>query len=327
LAVRAFARRAFFYLITAWTAITLNFVLPRIMPGDPVSAMLRKFHGQLGPDAVFALRQLFGQDNRSLWQQYVSYWAKLFHGDLGTSITNYPSSVFSVIGQSAPWTLALIGVCTVLSFVLGTALGIFVGWRRGTWVDSLVPVTSFISSIPYFWFALVAVYFLGLEFGWFPLSGGYDLGLDVGPTGSFIGSALYHAVLPALTIIVSSIGGWLLGMRNMMVTTLSEDYVLLAEAKGLSRRRIIYTYAARNAMLPSLASFAMSLGFVIGGSIVTEIVFSYPGLGYVLYQAVSGQDYPLMQGIFLVIILTVLIANLIVDFIYVLLDPRTRQEA
>ncbi|HEY2698239.1 MAG TPA: ABC transporter permease [Pseudonocardiaceae bacterium] len=327
--MRAFARRAFFYLIAAWAAITLNFILPRIMPGDPVTAMLNKMRGglALSPNAVFALRKLFGQNDGNLWHQYVEYWGKLFHGDLGVSVTDYPNSVWSVIIQGAPWTLVLIGLSTVLSFLLGTALGVFVGWKRGTWLDAFVPVTNFISAIPYFWFALIAVYVLATQLHWFPINQAYGLGMQPGFTGSFIGSALYHGVLPALTIVVSSIGGWLLGMRNMMVTTLSEDYVLLAEAKGLAKRRIIFSYAARNAMLPSLAGFAMSLGFVIGGSIVTEVVFSYPGLGYTLFSAVQNQDYPLMQGCFLFLIVTVLLANLAVDFLYVLLDPRTRQEA
>jgi peptide/nickel transport system permease protein len=327
--VRAFARRAVFYLIAAWAAITLNFILPRIMPGDPVTAMLNRLRGSLtlSPDAVFALRKLFGQDDGNIWHQYIDYWSKLFHGNLGVSVTDYPASVWSVISQSAPWTLVLIGMCTIISFVLGTGLGVFVGWKRGTWLDSFVPITSFISAIPYFWFALIAVYVLGLQLRWFPLNNGYQIGAEIGFNGPFIASALSHAILPAFTIVVSSIGGWLLGMRNMMVTTLSEDYVLLAEAKGLRKRRIVFSYAARNAMLPSLAGFAMSLGFVIGGAIVTEVVFSYPGLGYLLFQAVSNDDYPLMQGCFLFIILTVLIANLIVDFLYVLLDPRTRQEA
>jgi peptide/nickel transport system permease protein len=325
--MRGFARRALFYVVTAWAAVTLNFLLPRLIPGDPVSRMLERFHGTLGPDAVFALRALFGQTKQNVFGQYIDYWGRLFHGDLGVSFTSYPTPVLTILAQGLPWTLGLIGVCTVLSFLLGTALGAVAGWRRGSWVDSLIPLTTFLTSIPYFWFALIVVYVFALQLHWFPLSGGYRPGLTPGLSADFITSVVKHAALPALAIVVSSIGYWLLGMRNMMVTTLAEDYVMLARAKGLSRRRIMTTYAARNALLPSLAGFALSLGFIVAGSIITEVVFNYPGIGYALFQAVQGQDYPLMQGIFFVITMAVLTANLLADFVYVLLDPRTRVEA
>jgi peptide/nickel transport system permease protein len=325
--MKAFLRRAVFYLITAWAAITLNFLLPRLIPGDPVTRMLDRFHGQLGPNAVFALRKLFGQTSDNIWDQYVEYWGRLLHGDFGVSFTSYPTPVTTIIGQGLPWTLGLIGVCTVLSFVIGTGLGAFVGWKRGTWVDGFIPVTTFLTSIPYFWFGLIVVYVFAIILHWFPLSGGYTPGLTPGFNADFLGSVVVHALLPALAIIVSSIGYWLLGMRNMMITTLSEDYVLLARAKGLSARRILSVYAGRNALLPSIAGFALSLGFIVGGSIITEVVFNYPGIGYALFQAVQGQDYPLMQGIFFIITIAVLAANLVADLLYVILDPRTRQGA
>ncbi|MDX6330082.1 MAG: peptide/nickel transport system permease protein, partial [Streptomycetaceae bacterium] len=223
------------------------------------------------------------------------------------------------------WTLILITVCTILGFVIGTALGILAGWKRGTWLDSLVPVTTFLASIPYFWFAIIIVLIFAINLNWFPLSGGYALTETIGFNSGFISSAVYYAILPATTIVVASVGGWLISMRNMMVTTLSEDYVRLAEAKGLSKRRIMYNYAARNAMLPSLSGFAMSLGFVIGGSIVTEVVFNYPGIGSVLFKAAQAADYPLMSAIFLLITILVLVANLLADIAYVFLDPRTRE--
>ncbi|MFS0894562.1 ABC transporter permease [Microbacterium sp. 179-I 3D3 NHS] len=325
--MRVLLRRGLFYLITAFAAITINFFLPRMMPGDPIERMLTRFQGKLSPEAVYALRELFGQGDTNLWNQYWQYWGDIFTGDLGVSISAYPSPVSTMILQGLPWTLSLIGICTVLSFIIGVGLGMLVGWRRGSWLDGLVPATTFISSIPYFWFGLIMVYVFAVLLRWFPLSGGYQPGLTPGFSLEFIGSVISYGMLPAITIIVSSIGGWLLGMRNMMVTTLSEDYVLLAQAKGLRTGRVMSTYAGRNAVLPSLASFAMSLGFLVGGSIVTEVVFNYPGLGYTLFQAVQQQDYPLMQGIFLVITITVLVANLVADFAYVMLDPRTRQEA
>ncbi|MCU1527114.1 MAG: transporter permease [Frondihabitans sp.] len=319
------ARRTFFYLLTAWAAISLNFLIPRIMPGNPAANLIEKFHGKLSPSAVKALRVLFGQGNESLWQQYLQYWHNVFTGNFGISYAYYPSTVSSVLGSSIAWTLVLISVCTVLGFVIGTGLGMLVGWKRGSWLDSLVPITTFLSSIPYFWFAIIIVLIFSITLKWFPLSGGYSVDDTIGLNGAFISSAIYYAVLPALTIVVASIGGWLISMRNMMVTTLSEDYVRLAEAKGLSKGRVMFTYAARNAILPSFSGFAMSLGFVVGGSIVTEIVFNYPGIGSVLFKAAQAADYPLMQGIFLVITITVLVANLLADIAYAFLDPRTRE--
>jgi peptide/nickel transport system permease protein len=323
--LRFLTRRVLFYILTAWAAITLNFAIPRLMPGNPVQALLARFRGQISPAATASFTKLFGLNNAGLWSQYWTYLSHLAHGDLGISFSYYPSTVSQVILTSLPWTAVLIGAATILSFVLGTVLGIMSGWWRGSWMDSLLPVTTFLGSIPYFWFGLLAVFFLSVHLGWFPLSGGSGTTTPIALSGAFLASASYHAVLPAATIVVSSVGGWMLGMRNMMVTTQSEDYVLMAEARGLSRRRIMVTYAARNAILPSLASFAMSLGFVVSGAILVEIVFSYPGLGYVLFQAVTNNDYPLMQGVFLIITMAVLGANFVADLVYVLLDPRTRQ--
>lgn len=323
--MRVLLRRAVFYVITAWAAISLNFLLPRIMPGSPADALIAKFHGKLSPQAIEALRVLFGQSDASLWQQYLDYWRNLFSGNFGISYAYYPTPVADVLASSIGWTLILITVCTVLGFVVGTGLGMIVGWKRGSWLDGLIPVTTLLSSIPYFWFAICVVLIFSIILRWFPLSGGYSVTETIGLNWGFIGSSVYYATLPALTIVVASIGGWLIGMRNMMVTTVSEDYVRLAEAKGLSKRRVMYTYAARNAILPSFSSFAMSLGFVVGGSIVTEVVFNYPGIGTVLFKAAQAQDYPLMQGIFLVITITVLIANMLADILYVFLDPRTRE--
>jgi peptide/nickel transport system permease protein len=276
---------------------------------------------------VHAISLAFGLNtNEGLLGQYWSYLDQLFHGNLGVSVTYFPSTVGSVLRTALPWTVALVGVATVLSFVFGTLLGILSAWRRGSrTVDSLLPITAFLSAVPYFWLGLVVLTLFAVEVRWLPIAGGFSVDVTPGWSWAFISSAVDHAILPALTIVVSSIAGWLLGMRNMMISTLAEDYVLLAEAKGLHRRRVLYTYAARNAILPNVASFALSLGFIVGGAILTEIVFSYPGIGYVLFQAVSNNDYPLMQGVFLIITFMVLLANLLADVCYVLLDPRTRE--
>jgi peptide/nickel transport system permease protein len=323
--MRVLLRRLFFYAVTAWAAITLNFILPRLMPGNPAQGLIERFAGRLSPAAIHAIEVLFGQPHTSLISQYFEYWKQVVTFNWGISYTYYPTPVGEVIKESIFWTLVLIGFCTIIGFVLGTVLGMIVGWRRGSWRDALIPITTFLSSLPYFWFALMAILVFAVTWGWFPSSGGYGIGIPIGFTWSFISSAVYYGTLPALTIVVASIGGWLLGMRNMMITTLNEDYVLLAEAKGLSRMRIMFTYAGRNAVLPSVAGFAMSLGFVVGGAIVTEIVFNYPGIGTVLFQAAKGQDYPLLEAIFLTITIAVLVANLLADLAYIALDPRTRE--
>lgn len=322
-------RKVAFYVVALWAAVTINFLIPRMMPGNPVDIMLAKLaqHGPVAPATRHALEVLFGTDTHSpMWRQYINYIGALLHGDLGTSVTFFPTRVSTVIGQSLPWTVALVGVATIITFLLGILLGTFAGWRRGTWIDSLIPATTVLQSIPYFWLALVLLLVFSSHLHWFPISGGYDVNnWDPAWDLGFIQNAAYYAVLPAATIVISGIGGWILGMRNMMVSTLSEDYVLTAEAKGLHPMRIMTTYAARNAVLPSVAGFAISLGFVVSGSIVMEQVFSYPGIGYTLLQAVQNNDYALMQGIFLVITLAVLGANLVVDLLYGFIDPRTRK--
>jgi peptide/nickel transport system permease protein len=324
--VRYYLRRLGFYLLAAWAAITINFLLPRMMPGNPVEVLLARLKGHLSAKATNALMIEFGLNHRtSLVQEYFSYLNELAHGHLGISITYFPTPVSTVIGEALPWTIVLIGFATVVSFVLGTLLGIVVGWKRGSRLDALLPATTFLSAVPYFWLALLAVLVFGFVLKWFPTSGGYGLTDTIGFNAPFVESAVSHAVLPIATIIVASIAGWVLSMRNMMVTVLGEDYVALAEAKGLPSWRVVMTYGARNAILPNVANFALSLGFIVSGAILTEAVFSYPGIGYLLYEAVSNEDFPLAQAIFLVITITVLLANLFADVIYGVLDPRARQ--
>ncbi|XVU23448.1 ABC transporter permease [Actinoplanes sp. CA-054009] len=325
--MRYFLQRIAFYLFTAWAAITLNFFIPRLVPGDPVQSLIAKYRGQLSTEAIQSLYVLFGLDKQeSLWQQYLDYWKQIFQGDLGLSFTFFPAPVSQVISQALPWTVMLVGITTIISFLLGTSLGVLAGWRRGSWADGLLPVTTFFSSVPYFWLGIIAIYLLAGPDSFFPSSGGFDSGLVPAWDQYFIPSAIQHSLLPALTILISSVSGWILSMRNMMVTVASEDYITVAHAKGLSERRVAVSYAARNALLPNVSGFALSLGFIVGGTLLVEIVFSYPGLGFTLLQALGAKDYPLMQGIFLVITISVLVANLLADVAYLLLDPRTRKE-
>ncbi|MFC0672612.1 ABC transporter permease [Brachybacterium hainanense] len=322
------ARKLGFYLVALWAAVTLNFFIPRALPGSPVDAVLSKLalRGPVDEGTRHAIEVMLGADDQgSLLEQYVQYLGNLLRGNLGTTVTYFPAPVSEVIGQALPWTLVLVGLSTCITFLIGVGLGTVAGWRRGTWLDSLIPATTILQSVPYFWLALLFVYAFAVNIRLFPISGGYDVTL-VRPALDypFLSNAVYYAFLPALTIVLSSLGGWLLGMRNMMVSTLSEDYILTAEAKGLSPRRIMLTYAARNAVLPSISGFAISLGFVVSGSIVVESVFSYPGIGYTMLQAVNNNDYALMQGLFLIITVAVLGANLVVDLLYGVIDPRTR---
>jgi peptide/nickel transport system permease protein len=319
-------RKCGLYVFIAWAAVTLNFLVPRLMPGDPVGLLINKLNGNVDPGAIAALRKAFGLTDAPLINQYWDYLVNLFHGDLGLSISFYPVPVADVVAGALPWTLGLVGITTIISFLLGTGIGIWLAWRRGTWTDGIVPAMTFFSAIPYFWLALILVLVFGVTLGWLPLSGAYDTSTSPGMNLEFIGSVIQHAVLPAITIVLASFAGWLLGMRNMMMTTLGEEYVTMAEAKGLPKRTVMVRYAARNAILPSITSFALSLGAVVGGSILTEVIFNYPGVGYTLFLAVQSQDYPLMQGLFLIISLTVIVANLLADIVYIFLDPRTRAE-
>jgi peptide/nickel transport system permease protein len=320
-------RRLGFFVFTLWAALTLNFLLPRLMPGNPALAMLSKFHGQLGPGALHALEILFGVNtDKSLPAQYVSYLHQIATGNLGVSLEFYPATVTSVIGSAVWWTLGLVGVTTVLAFALGTGLGIVSAWRRGGRLDSVLPPVFVITSaIPYFWVGMVLVLIFGITLKWLPTQGGFYVSTDT-PSLSLIyfEDVLSHAALPAITLLITTIGTWILTMRNTMITTLAEDYVRMARAKGLPGRRIMVDYAARNAILPNLTGFAMSLGFVVSGAILIEYVFNYPGVGYMLLQAVQSEDFPLMQALFLLITVAVLLAILIADIATALLDPRTR---
>lgn len=325
--MRFILRRAAFYLFTAWAAITINFFLPRMMKGDPITAYLARNQGKVSPEAIESLRILFGlNSDRSLWQQYLDYWGLLLSGDLGRSLSKGLAPVTEIIAEALPWTIGLVGIATLISFFVGTGIGTYIGWKRGSKAEITVPIATFLSTVPYFWLGLIIIAVFSTTLGWFPASHAYDKTLVPEFSWEFISSVIYHGTLPALTIVITSLGGWILGMRNMMITVLDEDYITVAQAKGLTPRQVTTQYAARNAVLPQLSSFALSLGFIVGGTLILEMIFSYPGLGLRLFEATFAKDYPLMQGIFLVITLSVLVANIVADIGYSILDPRTRQE-
>jgi peptide/nickel transport system permease protein len=320
-------RRLAFFALTLWVAVTLNFVLPRLMPGNPAVAMVAKFKGGVSPEALKTLEAQFGVNtHQSLISQYGSYLGNLATGRFGTSLSEYPSSVAHIVLSAIPWTLGLVGITTIFAFLLGTGIGIVGAWRRGGLLDSIMPPTFVITSvIPYFWLGLVLILVFGVQLKWLPYFFSYDYALTPSFSASFIGNVIKHAILPAVTLLITTIGTWILTMRNTMITTLAEDYVRMARAKGLSSRRIMFDYAARNAILPNLTGFAMSLGFVLGGAILIEYVFNYQGVGYWLLNAVNNEDYPLMQALFLLITVAVLLAILVADIATALLDPRTRE--
>lgn len=328
--MRHLLRRAGFYMVALWAAVTFNFIIPRLMPGDPAQAYIAKLQTQQVTRAqIDAIRKLFGVDPTvPIWRQYLDYLSGLLHGNLGIATSQFPSPVLDILRQSLPWTIGLVGAALFISFLVGTLVGMVIAWRRGSWYDTVVPpLLTFLSAVPYFWMALALVYIFGVGLNWFPTDSGYDVfNVTPGWNGDFIASVAQHAILPVITLVIGSLAGWVLTMRNTMITTLSEDYVLMAQAKGLPERRVMFNYAARNAILPSITSFSISLGLVVSGSLLTEIVFNYPGIGFALYKGVQADDYALVEGCFLVIALAVLIANFLSELVYTFLDPRVRRE-
>jgi peptide/nickel transport system permease protein len=323
--MRYFIQRLGFYGLAGFVAITVNFFIPRLAPGDPVSVMVASYPGTLTAGAAESLKAAYGVTDAPLWRQYLDYLGGLSHGDLGLSLSNFPSPVTSVIGSSIGYSVLLGGVSLVVAFIVGTSLGAIVAWRRTGLLDRTVPpVLIFLGSFPYFFLALLLVWWLALSMGWFPLGRAYSRGVFPEWSWAFLADLGQHLILPSATIVLVTLGGWCLNMRNAMIGVLSEDFLTLAEAKGLRPRTILRRHAVRNGLLPSVTMLGAAAGAVFSGQILTEVVFSYPGLGFMLLQAVNKVDYPLMQGLFLVITLAVLAANFIVDSIYGLLDPRVR---
>ena len=324
--MRFVVRRLGFFVVTLWAAVTANFLIPRLMPGNPALALMSRYRGHINPNALHAIEIAFGVNkHQSLLSSYFSYLGNVFRGRFGVSLTFFPDPVMKNVLQALPWTLALVGVTTILAFLLGTLIGLVAAWRRGGILDSILPPLFVITSaFPYFWLAMLAIWLFAIKYHWLPQSGGYDFTTTVGWSWTFVGDAVKHSILPALTILVTSIGGWILTMRNNTITVLTEDYVRMARAKGLSPWRVMWSYAGRNAILPNLTGFAMSLGFVVSGAILVEFVFNYPGVGWMFLQSVENQDYALMQGLFLMIVVAVLTAILAADAATAVLDPRTR---
>ncbi len=311
-----------------WVAITLNFILPRLMPGDPVGGMLPRLTPaqiQSNPGIIQTYRRMLGGGNESLVAAVLHYLGQIATLNFGISTSNYPTPVSEVVGRTLPYSIFLVGVAFILAFVLGITIGMIAAWRRGGAVDNIVvPTLMSLGAFPAFFTSLVAVYFFGLKLGWFPLQHAYDTELEPGFNYTFLSSAFRHAQLPILVIMLAFAGGWVLNMRTVMINTIEEDYMTMAEAKGLSDRRVMTRYAGRNAILPPLNGFAAQFATAVGGLVFIEFVFSYPGAGFTLQQAALGSDYPLTQGLLLVFAVCVIVANFIMDILNLVLDPRVR---
>jgi peptide/nickel transport system permease protein len=321
-------RRFVQFLIVLWGAATLNFFLPRLAPGNPVRERLMNAMTQGGlqqegiEQMVQAYNEQFGLD-RPLWLQYLQYLLNLARFDLGQSITSYPAQVMTLIMAALPWTIGLLLTATLVSFALGTLLGALIAWPRspGFFKYLLGPLMA-LSSIPYYLLGLVLIYLLGIVLPLFPLSGGYSLGSIPRLSPAFILDVVHHSLLPALSIVLAAVGFWALAMRGMMITTSGEDFMNFAEAKGLRDGRIFAQYGLRNAILPQVTAVALSLGTIVSGSVVVEIVFAYPGIGSLLYRAISGLDYFVIYGVVFMTVLAIATATLVIDLAYPYLDPR-----
>ena len=322
--MRYVLRRLGLFLVTLWAALTVNFIIPRVMPGNEAQAIIANFHG-VNPAALHALEIEFGVNvHQDVIVSYFQYLANCFTGQFGLTAQRLP--VLTDIVSKLPWTLGLVGVATVLAFLAGTFVGIVSAWRRGGRLDGVLPPLLFIvSTFPVFFVGLLLIYVFAVTLNWLPLESNYSIGATPSLSPQFIGDVLAHAVLPGASLVIVTAGLWIYSMRNNMITTLAEDYVKMGRAKGLPSWRIMVDYAARNAILPNLTGFAMQLGYVLGGSILVEYVFSYPGLGYLFYTSTTDHDLPLMQALFLFYTLAVLICVLLADFATAALDPRTRE--
>src|SRR5215468_6307005 len=326
--MRWFARRLVFYVFAIWVALTINFLLPRLMPGDPLAGLLAHLSpAQLSanPGLIQTYAALLGGTHHSIWQDYVTYLHRVVHFNFGISTSNYPTPVSEVVGRTLPYSIFLVGVAFVLAFIIGTTVGMVAGWRRGGVVDNVF-VSAFmaVGAFPAFFTALIMMYFLGLKAGWFPIQHAYDTSLEPGFNWTFLSSAFRHAQLPIIVIVLAYAGGWVLNMRTVMINTIGEDYVAMAQAKGLSDRRVMTLYAGRNAILPPLNGFAALFGSAVGGLVFVEFIFSYPGAGLTLQQAVLGNDYALAQALLVVLSVCVILANLVMDILNLILDPRLR---
>lgn len=316
-------KKLIIYIITFILAVTINFIIPRMMPGDPIQSLLSRFSGMEGGREILEeqLTLLFNLD-QPLWEQYLNFWKSVFTLDFGISIIQFPTPVFDIIKRAIVYDLAVLFPAIILSWIVGNKLGAFSGTDKR--VDNAsMPFFYFLASSPYFWMAGIVVFFFGVVIGWFPISGAYGSTTSPAFTWNFIADFLHHWFLPFFTMFLVQLGGWAIGMRNMIMYEKSSNYSKYMETLGASKK-LIRKYGFRNGVLPQVTGLALRIGRIVGGAITVQVVFNYPGLGRMMLDAVQNQDYFLMQGVFLTIVTMVLAANFIVDIVYMFIDPRVR---
>jgi peptide/nickel transport system permease protein len=322
-------RRVGMFFLTVWLGTTIIFIIPRLAPGDPIAAMITQLQNQGGrvensAEIIEAWRARFGLDD-PMPIQYLRYLRNTATFDLGYSLRFFPTTVKEMIFRNLPWTLRLLVVAVFLQVLIGNAIGALMGWRRTPKLaKNLLPLALTFSSVPAFMMALLLIFVFAFGLGWFPVSQGIGRGLGMGWQWNweYISSAIEHAILPIMAIVVTGMGGWALGMRGMMITTDGEDYMILAQAKGLRPGRVFLRYGVRNAILPQITAVALSMGNLVGGQILVEYMFAYPGMGSLLQVGIINGDYTLIQGVAFFLIVAVSLAVLILDLAYPLLDPR-----
>ncbi len=326
------AQRFLVLLITVYISITVVFFVPRLVPGNPLSAVLQNM-AQMGgsrgaAELVAEYERIFGLD-QSLWTQYIRFLSELMRGNFGYSISSFPSEVSDLLRNALPWTIGLLTMTTLISWGLGSVLGAIAGWRgqRSAISRVLVPIALVLYTTPYYILAIILVFLFAFQWPIFPLSGAYSLGMRPGWNISFILDVAHHSILPALSIVLVSLGWWFLSMRSLITGLKGEDYIINAEAMGIKERRILWGYAFRNAMLPQATGLAIAFGHVVGGALITEVIFAYPGIGWLIFNSIKGLDYPVIQGSVLLIILSVAVANFAIDTLYPLIDPRIRYQS
>ncbi|HZQ07730.1 MAG TPA: ABC transporter permease [Anaerolineae bacterium] len=325
-------QRLLILVATIIISMTIVFLVPRLVPGDPMGAILAKLSavgaGRGNEALIKEYSERFGL-NKPIPQQYVDFLVQLAQGNLGYSIAAFPARVSDMIMAALPWTIGLLAVTTVLSWIIGSVLGALVGWRE----TASVPLRAFVVlaliayTTPYYILAIILLFIFAFLIPIFPLAGAFDVGVKPALTLSFAANVIEHAALPALSIVLVSLGWWFLSMRSLITSLKGEDYILWAQAKGLSPNRILWSYAFRNALLPQATGLALSLGYLVGGALVTEVIFGYPGVGYLIFNSIKGLDYPVIQGSVLLIIISVAVTNFLLDMIYPLLDPRIQEQA
>jgi len=320
-------KRLGMFFLTIWIGATLIFAIPRLAPGDPVAAMVSRMTAQAGYVAdsaaiIEAWRARFGLDDHIVLQ-YFRFLYNSITFDLGYSLSVFPITVSEMVAHAIPWTVGLLAIATVISFIAGNTIGALMAWK-GTpkLIKNLLPLSLTFTSIPFFMLGILLIYVFGFGLGWFPIGGGYGRGVVQGFNWPFIKDVIYHGTMPAIAIVVASMGFWALGMRGMMITNDGEDYMILAKAKGLKGGYVFWRYGIRNAVLPQVTALALSIGGILGGATLVEYLFSYPGMGYLLYQGIVTNDYTLIQGIVMMMIVSTSTMVLIIDLLYPLIDPR-----